>query len=70
MFLRLTPIRLALSARVTLEVHLAFIHFKKVLFQTNLWHYETPTIRKMVIDSHKKEEDTTPPKIILVNFVC
>lgn len=68
MFLRLTPIRLALYAQVTLEVKILFVRVKKVLFQKNIWHYETPTIRKKVIDSHKQEEDKTPPKIILVNI--
>lgn len=66
MDLRLTPIRLALYAQVTLEVNLIFKKFKKVLYQRKLWYYETSSIRKKIIDSHNQEEDKTPPKIIQV----
>lgn len=66
MYLRLTPIKLALYAQVTLEVDLFFVTIKKVLFQKKIWHYEAPTIKKKLIDSHKPEEDNTPPKIIPV----
>jgi hypothetical protein len=66
MYLRLTPIKLALYAQVTLEVDLLFVSFKKVLFQKKIWHYEAPTIMKKLIDTHKPEEDKTPPKITSV----
>lgn len=67
MYLRLTPIKLALYAQVTLEVKLLFVRIKKVLFEKKLWHYETPTIKKKLIDSHKPEQDKTPPTIKPVN---
>lgn len=67
MYLRLTPIKLTLYGLVTLEI--PFFDITKVLFQKKIWHYETPTIRKKLIDCHKQEEDKTPPQINSVIYV-
>lgn len=69
MYLRLTPIKLALYAQVTLEVDLLFVTIKKVLFEKKIWQYATPTIEKKLIDTHKPEEDKTPPHITSVLYL-
>lgn len=63
MFLRLTPIKLRLYALVTLEIDLLFGSIKLTLFKTKLWQYQTATIRKLLIDNSKAEEDTSPPEL-------
>lgn len=64
MFLRLTPIKLRLYAVITLEVKLKFIPpLKLTLYKAKLWEYQTATIRKLLIDNTKAEEDESPPKL-------
>ena len=63
MYLELTPIKLRLSALVTLEVDLLFTSFKKVLYKHDIWTYKTPTIRKKMVDTIKDEKDNSPPQI-------
>lgn len=65
MFLRLTPIKLRLYAVVTLEVKLGFIPTPLILtlYKAKLWEYQTATIRKLLIDNTKAEEDESPPKL-------
>lgn len=65
MFLRLTPIKLRLYAVITLEVKLAFIPTPLILtlFKAKLWEFQTATIRKLLIDNTKAEEDESPPNL-------
>lgn len=63
MNLDLIPVRLQLSAIVTLEVKFLFVKFRATLFRANLWQYSAPRISKKVIDVSNKEEDKTPPEI-------
>lgn len=65
MFLRLTPIKLRLYAVITLEVKLGFISTPLILtlYKAKLWEYQTATIRKLLIDNTKAEEDESPPKL-------
>jgi hypothetical protein len=63
MYLRLTPLKLRLYALVTLEIPLLIKTIKITLFKTKLWEYQTATIRKLLIDNSKAEEDKTPPKL-------
>jgi hypothetical protein len=63
MYLELTPIKLRLSAVVTLKVDLLFKSFRKVLYKHDIWTYKTPTIRKKMVDTIKDEKDNSPPQI-------
>lgn len=65
MFLRLTPIKLRLYALITLEIKLPFLPLplKYILLKAKLWEYQTATIRKLLIDNTKAEEDKSPPKL-------
>lgn len=65
MFLRLTPIKLRLYALITLEINLPFLPLplKYTLLKAKLWEYQTATIRKLLIDNTKAEEDKSPPKL-------
>ncbi|KAK3609657.1 hypothetical protein CHS0354_035942 [Potamilus streckersoni] len=63
MDLELTPITLVLKGLVTLEVNLLLTTIKKTLFEMDIWRYSTPTIKKNIIDSFDKEEDSSPPQI-------
>lgn len=62
MYLELTPIEIRLLGLVTLEVKIIFT-FKKTLFKRKIWGYKAPTINAKVVDTFKKEEDTSPPEI-------
>ena len=62
MDLELIPIRLRLSALVTLEINLFFGKIKKVLFKFNIWSYEAAKISKNIIDVSTKEKDESPPQ--------
>ncbi|KAJ8321023.1 hypothetical protein KUTeg_002610 [Tegillarca granosa] len=67
MYLKLTPLSLALYGLVTLEVDLAFVSFTKTLYKAKIWGYKTPTISKKLIDNRDKDEDVSPPEF--KNFV-
>lgn len=63
MYLRLTPLKLRLYALVTLEIDLLLKTIKLTLYKVKLWEFQTATIRKLLIDNSKDEEDKTPPKL-------
>ncbi|KAL5014713.1 hypothetical protein ScPMuIL_008983 [Solemya velum] len=62
MDLKLTPVKIALYALVTLEVNLLFTSFKRTLYKATLFSYATPTITKRMVDTTKKVKDVTPPE--------
>ncbi|KAL5015119.1 hypothetical protein ScPMuIL_009389 [Solemya velum] len=62
MDLKLTPVKIALYALVTLEVDLKFTSFTKTLFKAKLFSYATATITKRMVDTTKNEKDDSPPE--------
>ncbi|XP_064646203.1 uncharacterized protein LOC135499389 [Lineus longissimus] len=62
MDLEIIPLKLKLIALVTLEVDLAFVTIKKVLFSMNLWEYTAPSIRTNIFTVNTKDEDKSPPE--------
>lgn len=64
MYLELTPVQIRLLGLVTLEIRIPLIGtLKKTLYQHTIWGYKSPTIRKKMVDTFKKEEDSSPPEI-------
>lgn len=63
MYLNLKPVKLALEAKVALNVDLGFVQFQRELFRSTLWDYKSPTIQRLLIDLKKQEQDQTPPQI-------
>ena len=63
MDLELIPLKLTLSALVTIEIKIPLVgSFKIVVFKKKLWYYQTPLIKKRIIDVSTKEEDKSPPE--------
>ena len=63
MDLELIPLKLTLSALVTIEIRVPLVgSFRKTVFKKKLWYYQTPLIKKRIIDVSTKEEDKSPPQ--------
>lgn len=63
MYLNLKPVKLALEAKVVMNIDLGFVQFQRELFRSTLWNYKSPTIQRLLIDLKKQEQDLTPPEI-------
>lgn len=70
MYLNLKPVKLALEAKVAMNVDLGFVQFQRELFRSTLWDYKSPTIQRLLIDLKKQEQDQTPPEIRSFGVQC
>ena len=63
MDLELIPLKLKLFAQVTVEIKIPLVgKIKEIVFEKELWKYETPLIKKRIIEVSTKEEDESPPQ--------
>ncbi|GFR58918.1 protein jagged-2 [Elysia marginata] len=64
MDLDLLPMELKLCADVTVNIAHPSETIDKTLFNSNLWYYRAPNIRKRVMEEAGKEDDTSGPQFI------
>ena len=63
MDLELIPLKLKLSAQVTIEIKIPLVGaIREVVFEKALWKYQTPLIKKRIINVSTKQEDESPPQ--------
>lgn len=58
----LIPVILVLKGLVTVEIK--FPKVKKTLYEAEIFRYTAPVIKKRLLDTVKKEEDTSPPEFL------
>ena len=64
MDLKITPLKLVLSAEIAVRIRIPLIRktIEKVVFDRDLWYYSTKPVRLRIYDRDEKESDETPPE--------